>query len=476
MKDKKYFLCTVTFKDGQYIQFPALTYTVAKSMAKDLGLAMLAMTLTQATDVDVQECSHAPGTIEWPLRCGTIEAHPVPGTVEGAGGMSTAPDDVWGEKMKEKLMYAMLWATKQERAVEQDPRDKNHAELAEAYRVLTYLLSELHKADYTGIEDTLPFSRYRDVVRRASTALSIDYYATDCADEDDDAIQEREEQRIRRKYDISEQEKRDFRAHQGGLFLTPQEQEDARQRVTVKRAQRMAMSATPTEANDVAARLRAEDNFYSTLKMWDDFRSHEYTPGTDGARRMAAIEARNALVRAGGDPYAPMFTRYAHLLYDESTMPTEVKRNVDLLMRLDSDAAARKSEARLARLEAEDNAARARIKNLNRENVADAKRHLSTPVKRSKPFPISFEGETPVPGEEATPRGYTYSQHTRGHYGIRSNRLCVIPDQVVNDQKAYEGRTFPVKLLNGDYVRAILHGDDYGLYSGGTGDIVVRPA
>lgn len=48
----------------------------------------------------------------------------------------------------------------------------------------------------------------------------------------------------------------------------------------------------------------------------------------------------------------------------------------------------------------------------------------------------------------------------------------IIPDQVADNQREYDGKTFPV-LRSGKKVRATLRGDLYGLWTPGTGDCVV---
>jgi len=70
---------------------------------------------------------------------------------------------------------------------------------------------------------------------------------------------------------------------------------------------------------------------------------------------------------------------------------------------------------------------------------------------------------------------YTFSRKYEAHYGLTGDRICIVPDQVVDNQPDYEGKTFPA-LVTGKPRRARLIGDDYGLYSSGTGDMVVRPA
>jgi len=70
---------------------------------------------------------------------------------------------------------------------------------------------------------------------------------------------------------------------------------------------------------------------------------------------------------------------------------------------------------------------------------------------------------------------YTYSGYL-ANLGIKKRIICEIPDQVAEAQKEYDGKTFPAILLNGNKIRVKLIGSDYGLWTTGTGDIVVRRA
>jgi len=82
---------------------------------------------------------------------------------------------------------------------------------------------------------------------------------------------------------------------------------------------------------------------------------------------------------------------------------------------------------------------------------------------------------------------YTYDQNYVAHLGLTGNRKCIIPDQVADDQKGHDGRTFPVHEYQAarntprgwqgavTIVRiAKLIGDDYGLWTGGPGAVIVR--
>ena len=75
---------------------------------------------------------------------------------------------------------------------------------------------------------------------------------------------------------------------------------------------------------------------------------------------------------------------------------------------------------------------------------------------------------------------YTFDDGYQAHLGVTGQRTCIIPDQVADDQKAYDGKTFPAIISRGydrgKKIRVRLNGDDYDLHGSGTGDTVVRPA
>lgn len=66
---------------------------------------------------------------------------------------------------------------------------------------------------------------------------------------------------------------------------------------------------------------------------------------------------------------------------------------------------------------------------------------------------------------------YTYAMR----YAARTpaGHIVTIPDQVAADQRAYDGRSFPVICADGRRTRATLRGEHYGLSGPGTGDPVV---
>ena len=67
---------------------------------------------------------------------------------------------------------------------------------------------------------------------------------------------------------------------------------------------------------------------------------------------------------------------------------------------------------------------------------------------------------------------YTYKNY-QAHLGLTGNKTCTIPEEVADDQKSFDGKTFPA-ICRGKKIRVKLIGDDYGLHTSGTGDIIVR--
>ena len=67
---------------------------------------------------------------------------------------------------------------------------------------------------------------------------------------------------------------------------------------------------------------------------------------------------------------------------------------------------------------------------------------------------------------------YTFSRrftaHTVGH-----TETVTTPDEIAEDQKHYDGKSFPVLRRDGSKARATLRGDEYGLWTPGTGDPIV---
>lgn len=55
-----------------------------------------------------------------------------------------------------------------------------------------------------------------------------------------------------------------------------------------------------------------------------------------------------------------------------------------------------------------------------------------------------------------------------------SGAVVAIPDQVAEAQREYDGKTFPIIKRGGEKGRARLMGDEYGLGTPGTGEIVVK--
>lgn len=84
---------------------------------------------------------------------------------------------------------------------------------------------------------------------------------------------------------------------------------------------------------------------------------------------------------------------------------------------------------------------------------------------------------------------YTFRNY-HAHLGLAGRETCIVPEEVAADQEAFDGRTFPVLVwwapervdaygnrVDATYrVRRVrLVGDDYGLHTSGTGDMIVRP-
>ncbi|HMN55602.1 MAG TPA: hypothetical protein PKE15_00010 [Ottowia sp.] len=67
---------------------------------------------------------------------------------------------------------------------------------------------------------------------------------------------------------------------------------------------------------------------------------------------------------------------------------------------------------------------------------------------------------------------YTFEIGALAHT-ISRNAFVTIPDQVAESQKEYDGKSFPVLRRDGSKARATLRGDEYGLWTPGTGDPVV---
>ncbi len=79
---------------------------------------------------------------------------------------------------------------------------------------------------------------------------------------------------------------------------------------------------------------------------------------------------------------------------------------------------------------------------------------------------------------------YTYTRQFAAHYG---NATAIVPDQVAEDQRGWDesGKSFPA-IRAGAFgnplpgaprkVRVRVDGEAYGLYTPGTGDMVVKSA
>lgn len=73
---------------------------------------------------------------------------------------------------------------------------------------------------------------------------------------------------------------------------------------------------------------------------------------------------------------------------------------------------------------------------------------------------------------------YTFE---RGHAAHYAGRIITVPDQVAQNQKAFDGKSFPAidapgYPWNGRAIRVRLDGEAYGLHTPGTGDMTCRAA
>lgn len=70
---------------------------------------------------------------------------------------------------------------------------------------------------------------------------------------------------------------------------------------------------------------------------------------------------------------------------------------------------------------------------------------------------------------------YTYDKQFAAHY---AGGIVTVPDQVAEDQRGFADadKSFPALRADGTKVRVRLDAEAYGLYTSGTGDIVLRSA
>jgi hypothetical protein len=61
------------------------------------------------------------------------------------------------------------------------------------------------------------------------------------------------------------------------------------------------------------------------------------------------------------------------------------------------------------------------------------------------------------------------------HLGVSGDRRAVVPMEIADNQREYDGKTFLALLPDGSWMRVRLCGEDYDLCGSGTGDMVVRP-
>ena len=70
---------------------------------------------------------------------------------------------------------------------------------------------------------------------------------------------------------------------------------------------------------------------------------------------------------------------------------------------------------------------------------------------------------------------WTYKRHFWAHYG---DRFVTVPDQVANDQKGFAeaNRSFPARTSDGSHILVRVDAVATGLFTSGTGDLVVQRA
>lgn len=69
----------------------------------------------------------------------------------------------------------------------------------------------------------------------------------------------------------------------------------------------------------------------------------------------------------------------------------------------------------------------------------------------------------------------TWANGYECHLGNTGDRRCVVSKTFAADQKGNDGKTTIALLSDGTRMRVKLVGSDYGLWTSGTGDMVVRP-
>lgn len=92
-------------------------------------------------------------------------------------------------------------------------------------------------------------------------------------------------------------------------------------------------------------------------------------------------------------------------------------------------------------------------------------------VEHIKPFAPEPEGGWTYKRDKVARSLYRYIDDDLDRAPDRSTTVN-IPDQVYEDQKAYDGLAFPT--IEGEYVW--LDGEAYGLHTSGTSDCIVRDA
>ena len=73
-----------------------------------------------------------------------------------------------------------------------------------------------------------------------------------------------------------------------------------------------------------------------------------------------------------------------------------------------------------------------------------------------------------------------YTFNSKSAHSMRRDAVIIVPNEVAENQKEFDGKTFPILRptigRDGGYVRGrgMLMGDEYGLHTTSTGDMVVK--
>lgn len=69
---------------------------------------------------------------------------------------------------------------------------------------------------------------------------------------------------------------------------------------------------------------------------------------------------------------------------------------------------------------------------------------------------------------------YTFTQPYFAAHNLSGTATVYLPDEVAENQKDFDGKTFPIIKASGKRGRGKLMGDAYGLHTSGTGDAIVK--